>query len=285
MASEPPFAGPIAITGGQGHIGQAVVALALAQGHSVVCIDRRPPPDAQAERPGLIYRTAELTDFAAFVAALDGCAALIHLAAIPSLRVAPAHLVHNNNVVSSYNALGAAVELGIGRLVMASSINATGAVFSRQARYDYLPLDEDHPTYNEDAYSLSKWIGEQQADSFARRYPALSIASLRLHGVPPGPITPRADLNEADQALVARQLWGYTALPAAARACLLPLSADVRGHERFYVGAPRTMMVQPSAELKQRYYPDVPLRRPLAGNDGFYDCDKASRVLGWRHDE
>src|SRR6202011_523388 len=93
------------------------------------------------------------------------------------------YVVHNNNVAGSYNVLSAAARLGITRVCQASSINATGGAFSRRPRYDYFPLDEVHPTYNEDPYSLSKWICEQQGDSFARRYEHMSIASLRFHWV------------------------------------------------------------------------------------------------------
>jgi len=60
--------------------------------------------------------------------------------------------VHHNNVVSSYNVLSAAAQLGINRVAQASSVNATGAVYSRWPQYDYFPVDEHHPTYNEDAY-------------------------------------------------------------------------------------------------------------------------------------
>jgi UDP-glucose 4-epimerase len=274
----------IAVTGGRGRIGRAVVDLALAQGHEVVSIDRQPPAAGEA-RPRLAQVMAELTDYAAFEQALDGCAALIHLAAIPSPVRHPGYEVHNNNVVTSYNALCAAGELGIRHVCLASSINATGAVFSRRPRYDYLPLDEEHPTYNEDAYSLSKWLGELQADSIARCHRAMAIASLRLHGIPPGPVEPRADLDEARLTIVAKQLWGYTALPAAARACLLAVGADFAGHERFFIVAPQTMMAAPSLELKERYYPDVPLRSPLPGRQGFYNCEKARRMLGWSHEE
>src|SRR5512133_3868390 len=173
----------IAVTGGTGLIGRAVVNLAIARGHRVISIDRVGPADTQAPNDAIEFVEAELTDYAAFENAIAGCDALIHMAAIPSPRGFPDHVVHNNNVVSSYNALSAAARLGINRVCQASSINATGASYSRWPRYDYFPLDELHPTYNEDAYSLSKWVCEQQADSFVRLHEAMTIASLRFHGV------------------------------------------------------------------------------------------------------
>lgn len=253
-------------------MGKAVIELALAEAHEVVCLDRVPVGE-RPRRDGVEERQVELTDYGAFEGALAGCEALIHLAAIPSPQLQAAHVVHNNNVQSSYNALWAAVELGIQAVCMASSINATGAFYSRRPRFDYLPLDEDHPTYNEDAYSLSKWIGELQADSIARRYEGMKIASLRLHGLVPGHPAP----GRVDDERAAKQLWGYTLMDAAARACLLSLTADFDGHEVFYIVAPQTMMAVPSLELKARYYPDVPLRGDLSGNRGFFNCEKAAR--------
>src|SRR2546430_1429965 len=141
----------IAITGGSGRVGRAVIELALSRGHSVVSIDRAPPAQ-DAAPPGVTRVQAELTDYPSFEQALRGCDALVHLAAIPSPRGHPDYVVHNNNVVASYNALCAAAHLGITRVCQASSINATGAAFSRRPRYDYFPLDERHPTYSEDAY-------------------------------------------------------------------------------------------------------------------------------------
>jgi len=270
----------LAITGGCGRIGSAVIALALTQGHSLVNIDRIASNEVL---PGVTPIQADLTDYDAFEQAIRGCEALIHLAAIPQPFTQPDHIVHNNNVVTNYNALAAAANLGIQRVCLASSINATGVFFSRWPRYDYFPLDEHHPTYNEDPYSLSKWVGELQADSFARRYETMTIASLRLHGTRPER-PPALDPDSERARFAAKQLWGYTRLDAAARACLLTLIADFTGHERFYIVAPETMMDIPSLDLKSRFFPHVPLRGDLSGNRGFFDCTQAERLLGWQHE-
>jgi nucleoside-diphosphate-sugar epimerase len=273
----------IAITGGSGRVGRAVIKLALSHGHSVVSIDRAPPAQ-DVVQSGVTYTQAEVTDYPIFEQALHGCDALVHLAAIPSPRQHPDYVVHNNNVVASYNALSAAASLGITRVCQASSVNAIGGIYSRWPRYDYFPVDEQHPTYNEDPYSLSKWIGEQQADSFARRYETMTIASLRFHWVVADRDTTAARRNDPG-GMLKKQLWGYTRLDAAARACLLALIADFTGHEVFYIVAPDTMVDMPSLELKEQSFPDVPVRGDLSGNRGFFDTEKAERILGWKHDD
>lgn len=271
----------IAVTGGSGRIGSAVSKLALTQGHSVVSIDRTRPPLGEGQ-PRLSFVEADITNYADIEQALQDCDGVVHLAAIPSPVGQPDHVVHNNNVVSSYNVLSAAATLGINRVCQASSINAVGAAYSRAPRFDYLPIDEQHPTYNEDPYSLSKWICEQQADSFARRYEHMSITSLRFHwivGERATTVARRADLGK----LQVKQLWGYTRLDAAADACLLSLTANFKGHEALYIVAPITTMDVASRELQHEFFPNVPVRGNLSNNRAFFDCTKAERFLGWKH--
>lgn len=272
----------IAITGGSGGVGRAVTELAVAQGHTVVNIDRLRP--AATASPAVAFVQAELTDYDEFEQAVRGCEALIHLAAIASPGHHPDHVVHNNNVVSSYNALCVAAKLGLKRVCQASSVNATGLAYSRWPRFDYFPLDEGHPTYNEDPYSLSKWICEQQADSMVRRYEDMVIASMRFHWVVPERAAAVGARFYSQTDVVVKNLWAYVRHQAAARACLLSLTADFSGHEVFYLAAPDTMMDIPSLELQQKFYPTVPVHGDLSGNRSFFDCRKAERLLGWKHD-
>ena len=271
----------IAITGSSGRVGSAIVEMALADGHSLVCLDRVAPAKG-AERPNVSFVLADVADYDAFEKAMRGCDALIHMAAIASPGHHPDHVVHNNHVVGSYNALRAAAEVGIKRVCQASSINAIGSAYSRMPRYDYFPVDELHPTYNEDPYSLSKWICELQAESIVRRYEDMTIASLRFHGVVPDRDT-YAQRGKSRGPVLSKHLWGYTRYDAAARASLLSLTADFKGAEAFFIVGPDSTSDAPSLELAQRFFPDVPIRGDLSGHRGFFDCSKAERMLGWKH--
>ncbi len=266
----------IGVTGGTGKLGSALIPYLLAEGHAVRSLDARPP---NSPLDGVETLQVELTDALAVVRAFEGCDAVIHLAAIPSPRLDPAYVVHSNNVEGGYNVLWAAAELGIWRVCLASSINAIGGAYSRTPRYDYFPLDEDHPTYAEDPYSLSKWILEQQGDAFARRFEEMSIASLRFHGL----VSHREQLNAARPELAVKHLWGYTLLSSAARACLLGVTARFIGHHTLYVVAPDTSVSTPTSELLREHYPGIPVRRPLPGTASLFDSSKATRILGWAH--
>ncbi len=275
----------IAVTGASGELGRALVPYLLAEGHGVVSIDRTLASisfvtSAHSARAVI----ADLTDFGQVVGSLRDCEAVIHLAAHRSPVNAPDPVVYNENTASSYNVLSAAAALGIKRVCLASSINAIGGVFSRWPRYDYFPLDEQHPTYAEDPYALSKWVLEQQADAFARRYAWLSIASLRFHWISDS----RADAIEKSQTFedgTIKHLWAYVLKREACRACLLAVTAPFQGHEALYIVAPRTVAERASRELAQQYYPDTTIRGELAGQTGFFSCAKAERVLGWRHED
>jgi nucleoside-diphosphate-sugar epimerase len=269
----------IAVTGADGRIGRAVVDRALAMGHEVVALDRAAE---QVPRPGVTRHPVDVTDYRALVTRIVGCDALVHLAAITSPGHLPDDVVHDHNVTGSYHALRAAAEVGITRVCQASSVNAIGGRFSREARYDYFPVDVAHPTYAEDPYSLSKWICEQQADAATRRFD-VSVVSLRFHGVVPT----RADAlpwNEAMPDAVARQLWGYTTLESSARACLDAVTSDIDGHHVCNIVAADTMTDVPTLELCEQYYPDVPIRADLSGHRGLFEIASTTELLGWTPD-
>lgn len=179
--------------------------------------------------------------------------------------------------VASCNALSVAVALGIRRVCLASSINAIGDRFSRRPRYDYFPVDENHPTYAEDPYSLSKWLAERQADAFARRHEQMTISSLRLHALRTDEEMTAETGRDPDAGI--RDLWGYTPLDDGARACLAALNAGYRGHEVLYVVAENTTSDIPSVELRDRYYPLVPIVGDLSGNRSFFEISKAHALL------
>lgn len=269
----------VVVTGGSGRVGQVTVAGLTAVGHEVLVLDTvAPPPDGVT---GVGCRLVSTEDYAELLAACSGTDAIVHLAGIPNPLAAPAHVVHRVNVNSTYNVLCAAVELGIGRVVLASSVNAVGMTWSRGPRFDYFPVDTRHPTRNEDAYSLSKWVGEQQADSIVRLNPQLSVVSIRLHMF----MSDRAEAlavhaSQLDDG-TARGLWGYTTHRMWLEACEGAVSAELNGHHVFFVVADRTVSSIDSGRLASEHYPTAAIRGNLRGTRGFFDCADSQRILGW----
>lgn len=270
----------IAITGASGGIGRAIVAEAERRGHDVVAIDRV-EDGGVAANPHRRFVLANMDDFEALVDAFAGCDAMIHMAAIPAPGRHPDHIVHNNNVVGSYNALQAAAANGIKRVCQASSVNAIGHAFSKAPRYDYFPIDEKHPNHSEDPYSLSKWICEQQADAFVRRYPEMVIASLRFHFVCDDRSIAKSHYDPYPEK--AKHLWAYTRRDASADACLRSVEVPFDGHQVFYIVAPDSISETPSRDLAAQYFPEVLLKDGWGAYQSFFDSSKASQMLGWVH--
>jgi nucleoside-diphosphate-sugar epimerase len=166
----------VLITGGYGRVGKAVVERLVKSGFSVKVIGLV----ADAEMPGAEYAVCDITDYPSLRAAVRGCEAIVHLAAIGNPGLAPAQQIFHTNVQGTFNVFRAAEAEGIRRVVQASSINALGMMFGRQlAPILYLPIDEDHPCAGSDAYSFSKKIVEEIGEYYWRRSGISSVA-LRL---------------------------------------------------------------------------------------------------------
>ncbi len=274
---------PIAVTGGSGRLGRAVIELLHARGHTVRNLDRVTPEPATAAQAD--YTAIDLNDLAAVKKAVEGCTAIIHLAAYTGPYGQPDGVVYTSNTTCSFNVLASAAAHGISHVCLASSIHAVGNGFRQgPPTYHYFPIDEQHPTYCEDEYSLSKWVMEQQAFAFARRHPHMTIASLRLHALIPQP-PERESTLDGPTSSAARDLWGYTLIPSAAQACLCAIEATYRGHEVFYIIAPRTRSTLESRVLVQHAFPTVSVRADLSSHHSLFDTSKAERLLGWQHDD
>ena len=251
----------IAVTGGSGRMGRVTVRHLVAQGHQVLSLDRAlPTPEQQAtiDQKTVRFVEADLNTLETLTETLKRCEAIVHLAAFPGPWGQAPGVVYANNTLSSYNVLYAASALGMRYVCMASSINAIGGLASRRGHFDYFPVDEKHPSHSEDDYSLSKWVMEQQGDSFANRFPEMTISSLRFHALVDAPPALLHTLETAE-AGSARGVWGWTLIEEGARACGLALQAEFRGHEVFYITAPRTTSAIPTLELAAHAYPEVPI--------------------------
>ncbi|KAK1083571.1 hypothetical protein LTR33_003182 [Friedmanniomyces endolithicus] len=277
----------IAVTGSSGTVGKEVVKLCAEKGHSVVQIDLVKP--AKNDTPNSEVRIANVADdYHAFLKALEGCDALIHLAAIPNPVNKLDADIHNNNVNAAFDGFRAAGELGIKRIAYASSVNAIGLSYSNQPRaWDYFPLDENVEQRLTDSYALAKAETEVQARSFVRWFPGTKIACLRIHEV-----APRKEVTDEHAGdwvgSAIGQLWGWVHPVATARACLAAIehADNFEGCEIFNVHAPNTAQETPSRDLAKKYFPNAKIDDDWGrGNESFWVTEKIERVLGWKHYE
>ena len=169
----------ILVTGGTGDVGRAAVAQLVSNGHQVTVIGRR----AGIAVDGAQYRACDVTDFESLREQAKGMEGIVHLAAIRHPSLAPGQEIFRVNCTGTYNVFSAAADVGIKRIVSASSINAFGYNFGVKG-FDlrYFPIDEEHPGYTTDPYSFSKQILEEIGAYFWRRAGISSIC-LRLPAV------------------------------------------------------------------------------------------------------
>src|SRR5699024_188964 len=126
---------------------------------------------------------ADLDDVGHLADAMRGCAAVIHLAAIPAPYGHPDDVVFRNNVLATWSVLQAASHMGIRRVAFASSGSIYGTAWAPQRHfYRWAPVDESYPLRIHDVYALGKAIDETTAHMFARR-DQMTIAALRFHWI------------------------------------------------------------------------------------------------------
>ena len=264
----------VAVTGGSGKAGRAVVADLREHGHDVVEVDV-----AASREPDDPTLAADLTDRGQAFDVLASVDAVAHLAAIPAPNVLPDGETFRINALSTYQVFSAAVTLGLQKVVWASSETLIGIPFERE-RPRYAPIDEDHPRLPEFHYALSKLVGEEMAGQFAR-WSGTPFVSLRYSNVMEDHDYARFPAWQDDPQVRRWNLWGYVADADVAQATRLALEAEISGHEAFLVAAADTCMTTPSEEIMALVYPDVPLRRPVEGTGTLLSIDKARGVLGY----
>lgn len=268
----------IVITGGSGLLGPDVVKEFLNHGYNVVNADLKHPKEA-------LCRTiiTDLTDLGQVYGVLAEADAVVHLAAIPVAYSHPNEVTFRNNVMSTYNILEAAGNLGIKKAVITSSESSYGICFSKQnLTPQYVPIDEAHPQLPEESYGLSKIVNEKTADMIHQRT-GMQVVSFRLGNV----ISPEMYKNfpgfihnpEERKTI----LWSYIDTRDAATAYRLAIETEGLGSVALNIAADESSMDIPSKQLMEHGFPTVTdFRRDISGFDSLLSNEKAKKLLNWQ---
>jgi nucleoside-diphosphate-sugar epimerase len=267
----------VVVTGGSGLAGRAVVDDLVEHGFDVTNVDL-----VASDGPAP-FRRADLEDLGQVYSSLRGAEAVVHFAAIPRPTLDVPEVVFRTNVMGAFNVLEAASALGIDRVVSASSVSVLGFPFFEQPfAPDYVPIDEAHPLLPQDAYALSKRIGEELADGFSR-CGRLTVVSLRFPWIQtPQTFAEQVQPLWADPAAGASNLWSYIDTRDAAEAARLALTAEIAGHEACFVAALDSFMPIPSRELVAGHYPTTIIRDALTDYASLLSSAKAEALLGFQ---
>ncbi|WP_433306778.1 NAD-dependent epimerase/dehydratase family protein [Actinoplanes sp. CA-030573] len=267
----------IAVTGGTGKLGRAVVAGLRASGDEVVNLD------AAAQRPDI---RIDLTDYGQTIEALtaiddryDKIDAVVHLAAIPAPGITGNAATFQNNIIATYNVFAAAKAAGITNVVWASSETVLGLPFDTPP--PYIPVDEEYPARPESRYSLAKHLEETMAAQFCRWNPELKMIGLRFSNVMDPEDYAEFPSFDADPQLRKWNLWGYIDARDGAQAVRKALDYQATGVEIFIIANADTVMSRSSASLAAEVYPGVEVRKELGEHETMLSIDKARRLLGY----
>ena len=157
----------ILVTGATGRIGHHLVDELLGRNHQVRALVLPDDPlKTRIEKPGVEIVEGRLTERDSLRPAVEDVEAVYHLGALmPQGRSADE--LFEVNVFGTYNLLETLVPHAqrIKRFVFASTDN----VYWNPNGALYLPIDEEHPRITDDAYGLSKILGEDMCWNYMRR--------------------------------------------------------------------------------------------------------------------
>ena len=274
----------VVVTGGSGKAGRPLVEELTCQSggktpHDVLILDKAPMP----EREGVRYLAGDIEDFGRVRAALSGADAVIHLAGIHTHGILPNEDTFRINATGTFNVHEAAWRLGIPRVVTMSSEAVLGwapGSWEREHVPAYLPIDEDHPVGAQDAYGLSKVVGEAIARSYTAKC-GMETVILR----PPWIASAEEleSLRESGGVTPAKfGLYHYIDARDLAAACRAAIERPMAGSHTLFVGSGETTVAEPLRTLYPRLMPAIGDRADdLTGTRGPVSMERARTLLGW----
>ena len=284
----------VAVTGGAGAIGRYVCDELVKAGREVFCLD------VAAPESDVTFREVDLMNLEDTCRAVEGMDQIVHLAAIPDpYQGDPPERVIGVNTTLSYTVFEAARLCKIPRVIYGCSESSTGfGIHHVDLVPRYVPIDEDHPLWPHEAYSLSKHFGERIGGNYARAF-GLEVISLRYVWVwtrraeaAARQIVARARAGTVLEEVSAKDwLGGYIAVRDVARACAAASvfafdSGTEVPFEAFLLSAKNTFHSVPTLKLLEAIFGFCPPVRDAGYFEAnpyasVFDIRKAKRLLGW----
>lgn len=133
-------------------------------------------------RPEEHFQQADVTDFDAMRAQMEGMDGVIHLGSLPVEDAWEG--IFDINIGGTYNVIEAARQAGVERFIFASSNHAIG-FYPRSQR-----ISDDDRVRPDSRYGVSKAFGEALGSLYADKY-GLRVLSIRIGNVAPAPVDRR----------------------------------------------------------------------------------------------
>lgn len=277
----------VLITGGAGTLGRATSALLLARGDRVTVLDLV----SGEERPGVAWVQGDVRRPDDIRGAMESVDAVVHAAAWHGIHMrdhSPADF-WELNVDGTFQVFRAAVDAGIQRVVVASTMGVYGASRALPPGGGAVRLHEGLPVKPVNVYELSKVITEEIAASYDRQEPAgVRSVALRFGMFVPEPFLHSGirflyggvDERDVASAVVAALDVIRTSVPGGFAAY------DIFSALPYDESDARSLRSDPDAVIA-RHWPDAPALMERAGVkpwgpiNEWYDISRAREGLGW----
>lgn len=152
------------VTGGTGYVGGAVVKALRARGEAVRVLARKTSKTERLINMGVEIAQGDILDQSSVEAALAGCDTLYHAAAIYDYWVPDKELLMRTEVEGTRNAMSAARNRGVSKIVYTSTTFTIG-----EGRGQLGNETTQHRGYFLAAYEEAKYKAEQVAQEFVRQ--------------------------------------------------------------------------------------------------------------------
>jgi nucleoside-diphosphate-sugar epimerase len=164
----------VLITGAGGNLGRVVAPALVAQGHTPRLFDARPIESDHEVVEGDVRDREDVRR------ALEGVDAVVHAAALHGIHVDawPPDDFWSINATGTFNVFESAREAGIDRVVLSSTMAVYGESMD-PPEGEWGIVTEESPVLPRDVYGMSKWLCEDMARFYARRW-GVTTVSLRL---------------------------------------------------------------------------------------------------------
>lgn len=279
----------VLVTGAAGHLGFHLVPELLSAGFEVTGFDVAEPPGPVPE--GCRFLCADLTDVPTLTRAVGEVTLIVHCASLHPWKTYTDEQYLDANIEGTWNLYAAAVASGVDRIVLTSSIAATGY---QNVPTDAWPIREDAQFPLGDLYSFTKHAQEDIARSFAHREQVRTIA-LRPPAFFPRPDLETGFLLTGNFALVDDMVSAHVAAVRVMSGLQEP-GGPLCSFEAIHVTnkLPYTPqdaeLLEPGRgvrRLVQKYWPEAYEWLVGHGYQGaslaaLYDLSRAQRILGWQ---
>ncbi len=167
----------ILVTGGAGYIGSVTVRLLQEAGHEVLVLDNLSHGHRNAVPGDLPFIEGDAANIGKLIKPEDGIEAIIHLAAFIAAgeSMQKPELYWQNNTLQTFEMLAGMRELGIKKLIFAS----TAAVYGNPVE---VPITEDSPKNPTNTYGMTKLAMDMAITSEAWAHD-LAATSVRFFNV------------------------------------------------------------------------------------------------------